>query len=179
VVLLTPSKKFESYYLSPANANNSKYVFPVNAQANLTISFKETGVYILEINNEGGQAIVNMPIYVGDLKPLLPDFVDLAPKILDLNALAQPGLLNDRKGLVLSLINTVRKKFGADAIYEDPALSSLAQSYSSIQIQQNFVGHIDKQGNSPGKRAELAGIFEGVGENLAVNNNLTQAQLML
>lgn len=179
VVLLTPSKKFESYYLSPANANNSKYVFPANAQANLTIPFKETGVYILEINNEGGQAIVNMPVYVGDIKPLLPDFVDLAPKILDLNALNQPGLLNDRKGLVLSLINSVRKKFGADAVYEDPALSSLAQSYSSIQIQQNFVGHIDKQGNSPNKRAELAGIFEGVGENLAVNNNLTQAQLML
>jgi hypothetical protein len=47
----------------------------------------DVGVYILEVNNAGGEAILNIPIYVGDIYPLLPDFVDLAPAAPDLQAL--------------------------------------------------------------------------------------------
>lgn len=123
---------------------------------------KQEGVYIVEINNQGGQAIINMPIYVGDIYPLLPDFMDLAPKNLDLTALNEPTFINDRKFLVLSLINSIRKKFGANPVYEDKNLTNIAQSYTLIQIQQNFIGHIDKQGNGPSQRAENSGIYEGV-----------------
>jgi len=103
-----------------------------------------------------------MPIYVGDIYPLLPDFMDLAPKNLDLTALNEPTFINDRKFLVLSLINSIRKKFGANPVYEDKNLTNIAQSYTLIQIQQNFIGHIDKQGNGPSQRAENSGIYEGV-----------------
>jgi hypothetical protein len=64
-------------------------------------------------------------------------------------------------------------------LYIDDSLSSLAQNYSSTLIQQQFLSHTDKQGNTPNMRAKAAGILEAVAENLAVNSNLTQAQLCL
>ena len=105
--------------------------------------------------------------------------MDLNPTYIDLPALNEPRLLQDRRNLVLQLINKVRSSFGASNLYLDDPLNQLAQSYSQTQIQYNFVGHVDMNGNSPGQRASAAGIFEGVGENLAMNNNLTNAQLML
>jgi uncharacterized protein YkwD len=64
-------------------------------------------------------------------------------------------------------------------LYLDKNLNNLAQNYSAIQIKNNYIGHIDKQGRTPTQRAAAVGILEGVGENLAMNNNLTNAQLML
>lgn len=43
------------------------------------ISFDKPGVYILEVNNMGGSAAINRPVYVGNGYPLLPDFQDLSP----------------------------------------------------------------------------------------------------
>lgn len=136
-------------------------------------------MYILEVNDAGGEALINIPIYVGDIYPLVPDFVDLTPQYIDLAALNQPSLIEDRRTLVLYLLNSIRSNYGVGSLYLDKNLNNLAQNYSAIQIQNNYVGHIDRQGNNPNQRAAMAGILEGVGENLAMNNNLTQAQLML
>jgi uncharacterized protein YkwD len=105
--------------------------------------------------------------------------MDLNPSYIDLAALNQPTLLADRRKLVLNLINSIRSSYGVSALYLDDSLNNLAQNYSALEIQNNFVSHIDNQGNSPDQRAAKAGIYEGVGENLAMNNNLTNAQLML
>ena len=40
--------------------------------------FNSPGVYILEVNNIGGSAAINRPVYVGVGYPLLPDFQDLS-----------------------------------------------------------------------------------------------------
>lgn len=60
---------------------------------NLTITLNERGVYILEVNDAGGEAIVNIPLYNGDIYPLVPDFLDLTPSYIDLAALNQPSLI--------------------------------------------------------------------------------------
>ncbi len=60
----------------------------------------------------------------------------------------------------MQMINDVRKRFGVPRVYFDSKLNNLAQNYSAIQIQQNFYGHIDLQGNSPSQRAQAAGISE-------------------
>lgn len=73
------------------------------------------------------------------------------------------------------MINEVRKRFGAPRVYFDNKLNNLAQNYSSLQVQQNFYGHIDLQGNTPSQRAQAAGITEDIGENIAINSNLTEA----
>ena len=61
----------------------------------------------------------------------------------------------------------------------DDALNDLAQNHSQNMINSNFFGHFDLQGKSPNDRARAAGILEGVGENVALNKNLTEAQLSL
>ena len=111
--------------------------------------------------------------------PLLPDFIDLAPTSTDLIALNHPSLLDSRRENVLLLINNIRASFGAANIYLDARLNELAQNYSSLQIQQKFIGHIDKLGMNAAQRAKAAGIYEKIGENIAVDMNLTQAQLRL
>ncbi len=112
----------------------------------------------MEVNNAGGSAVINSPIYVGDILPLLPDFLDLSPGYADKNGLQEPTLLTDRRQLVLNLINNVRLNFGANSIYEDAALSNLANAYSQAQISGNFFGHVDLNGKSPNDRAVAAGI---------------------
>jgi hypothetical protein len=107
--------------------------------------------------------LINIPIYVGDLYPLVPDFVDLSPSYIDLAALNQPSLVDDRRSIVLNLLNNIRNSYGVSNLYLDKNLNNLAQNYSAIEIQYNFIGHIDKQGNSPDQRAAAAGILEGVG----------------
>lgn len=176
VILLTPSKAFIEYKID--SNSSSQYVdkgFPVN----LIIPLTEVGVYILEVNDAGGEAILNIPLYNGDILPLVPDFLDLTPPYIDLAALNQPLLIQDRRSLVLDMINTIRSTYGVGDLYLDNNLNALAQNYSAVMIQNNFISHIDLQGHTPSQRAAAAGIFEGVGENLAMNNNLTQAQLML
>lgn len=133
----------------------------------------------MEINDDTGAAVVNVPVYVGDVYPLIPDFKDLSPASINKQALQEPRLLSDRRHLVLTLINRIRNSFGAQEVYLDNDLNNLGQDYSQAQISGNFYGHIDPLGRSPNDRARAAGIMEGVGENLAINTNLTEAQLML
>jgi uncharacterized protein YkwD len=61
----------------------------------------------------------------------------------------------------------------------DDRLNDLAQKHSNNQIANNFFGHYDPQGKGPSDRAKDAGIMEVVGENVALNSNLTEAQLSL
>lgn len=74
-------------------------------------------------------------------------------------ALNEPSLLDTRRGNVLLLINNIRASFGAGNIYLDSKLNDLAQNYSSRQIQQNFIGHIDNLEMRASQRAEAAGIY--------------------
>ena len=80
---------------------------------------------------------------------------------------------------MLNLINNIRAEYNVDPVFMDNKLNSLAQDYSALMIRDNFIGHYDRQGRGPGDRARERGIREGVGENIAVNSNLTQGQLML
>ena len=95
--------------------------------------------------------------------PLLPDFRDLSPSNIDLIALNEPSLLDSRRSLVLTLLNSIRNSYGVPSLYLDGKLNDLAQGYSSKLVQYRYVGHTDPQGNSPNQRAAAAGIQEGVG----------------
>ena len=74
--MVTPQKTFESYKINPNRQESDD--LPAGTRINVSIQFKTPGVYILEVNNAGGSAIINTPCYVGDIYPLLPDYVDLS-----------------------------------------------------------------------------------------------------
>ena len=97
-------------------------------------------------------------MYVGDVYPLLPDFFDLSPPFVDLDALNQPTMLQERRFIVLAMINSIRQIFGSNPVYLDDKLNNLAQNYSSILVQTNSLSHFDSQGRSPNDRAIIAGI---------------------
>jgi uncharacterized protein YkwD len=105
--------------------------------------------------------------------------MDLSPGYSDTSNLQEPQLIDDRRLLVLNLINQVRSSFGANSVELDDSLDNLAQSYSQAEIAGNFFGHIDPQGRNPNQRALAVNISEGVGENLATDLNLTEAVLNL
>lgn len=68
------------------------------------------GVYILEVNNNGGGAVINRPVYVGNSYPLLPDFADLSPQIYDTEVVssAMPSNIVDQRNILLNLLTLKR-----------------------------------------------------------------------
>jgi hypothetical protein len=129
VILQTPSKSFIEYKI---NGNSSTPYIEKGFQVDLTITLNEVGVYILEVNDAGGEAVLNIPLYNGDIYPLVPDFLDLTPPYIDLAALNQPSLIEDRRALVLDLLNSIRNSYGVGNLYMDKNLNALAQNYSAV-----------------------------------------------
>lgn len=77
------------------------------------------------------------------------------------------------------MISAIVKTFNLGTVYEDSVLDTLAQNYTTLMIQDNMISHIDNIGRTPAVRAKAYDVTESIGENLAINNNLTDAQLML
>lgn len=157
----TPQKTFESILID--KTKRKSFDIPAGNRVTVTIPFNREGVYILEINDASGVAIINTPIYVGDIYPLLPDFKDLSPKFFNRNSFGVPSILSERRFYILDFINTIRSQFGAEAVFMDNNLNTLAQDHSQNMINKNFFGHVDPSGKSPNDRAKAAGIVEGVG----------------
>jgi len=110
------------------------------------------------VNDAAGEALINIPLYVGDIYPLLPDFMDLAPASPDVVALKEPSNIDSIRSIISALINSVRSQYGVPSVYIDTNLNNLAQNYSSTMIQQQFLSHVDRDGNTPSMRAKSAGI---------------------
>ena len=131
---------------------------PRGTPINVQVTFATEGVYVLEVNTAGGEAIINSAVYVGDIYPLLPDFVDLADPVYLRKNNGTPSILSSRRFMILDMVNTVRKRYGVDAVFMDETLNNLAQNYSQTMINGNFFGHYDLQGQSPNDRAKKFGI---------------------
>lgn len=78
---------------------------------------------------------------------------------------------------MLSLMNQVRisQKLGLVSLYQDSALNSIAQAHSNDMVARNFFSHNNPDGLTPQQRAKNAGFNYSVGENIAMNVNLTAA----
>lgn len=122
-----------------------------------------------------------------------PQFVDIGVSRLERDwriVLARP-LLDGRLGdwqaeghKLLELLNQARssaRQCGGQAFAAAPALAwsaelaSVAEAHSRAMANGNFFSHLDRDGRTPGDRAELAG-YEGrqVGENIAAGQGAAQ-----
>ena len=54
---------------------------------------KKEGAYIIEINHHKGYAVANTPLYVGEGYPVLPDFEDMTPEIVNIGEINKHTLL--------------------------------------------------------------------------------------
>lgn len=164
-----------TYNLSTVNS----LTLPAQTFFSKSITLSKPGVYILEINNNKGLALINRPIYVGTGMPLLPDFVDFLPLTYhqnEINALinAQPKSAEALRSSLLAMINQKRASWGRQSLTLDMTLTSLAQNHSNDMIARNFFGHVNPNGFGPHDRAKNANLGYSIGENLAKNIDLRE-----
>lgn len=107
IITEEPTKTFGTFYF---NENNIRTTISTGTPLNRVIVFNTPGVYIVEVNNIGGGAVINRPVYVGNSYPLLPDFEDLNPQILTREeiASAMPSDINSQRNILANLLSQKR-----------------------------------------------------------------------
>lgn len=139
----------------------------------LNYTFKQSGLYLLEISNTDNLPLLNLPFYVGTALPWLPDFTDLPSTESDVRD--QDYLASK----LLSLVNQERANAKVTALSLDKNLNTWAQAYASEIASSGHFSHTNLAGQSTETRRVLAGILTPVGENLAQSNNLASAHAYL
>ncbi len=129
-----------------------------------TVDLQETGTYIFEVNDPSGRAVVNIPLFVGDVVPLLPDFFARFEPKLSTEPL---GDLSSARRHMLDLINEDRARFGRNSVTMNAALTKIAQAHTDNMMRQGFVAHTDPEGREPEDRRKQAKYPVSVGEYLA------------
>jgi uncharacterized protein YkwD len=142
---------------------NNTDAIPAGSTFTFSYTPSAAGTYSIEINNLYGQAVLNMPVYVKNGIPLIPNYFDLHqndPPVENYD-------LTSYRNQLLNLINEERTKAGLRAVTIDSALNSLAQNHTDNMVKRGFFGHVDPDGIGPDERRIKAGIASQVGENLA------------
>ncbi|MFA5948392.1 MAG: CAP domain-containing protein [Candidatus Gracilibacteria bacterium] len=130
-----------------------------------TFSYKPSkkGRYIVEINNSSNFPIVNSPVYVGSIIPLIPDYFDYSTRSLFNSKLD----LTKMREELLSYINLGRKSQKASAVVLDEGINKIAQSHADDMAKNNFFGHENGKGEMPEDRRIKAGLKTPISENIA------------
>ena len=176
--IILPTGNVTDVPLTSDGAKSSKNaagidVYPSSGESlTLTYTAKATGIHILEINNAEGLAVINVPVYIKNQFPLIPNARDLSD--------SQPQDLgtdyNSLRTQFLALVNADRSKYGLSVLKIDTNLNSLAQYRSDDMVANNYFGHWDKQGRDANDLRLNYGIQTFVGENLAKDINLPLAE---
>ncbi|MFH1533927.1 MAG: S-layer homology domain-containing protein [Nitrospirota bacterium] len=166
-VMLETSSETSNYFGSEIIVSGNNFEF----------DYVETtkGRYIIEIIDNYGVPIVNHPVYIGSIIPLIPDYFDLNERaffsgILDLDALRK-DLLNE--------INDNRSVYGYSEIKLNSELNTLAQNHSEDMAENDFFGHINLENQTPDDRRLEDGINMPVSENIAKDVSVIFAHLGL
>lgn len=140
-----------------------------NESFSFTLEDLEKGVYIFEINDTGGMATINTPIYVGNIIPLIPDYLDINSDSIQI----EPTInTSEARARFLDLINQTRNQYGLDNVSLDTDLNTLATNHAEDMIQNDYVAHVNLQGQSPNDRRIEQGIETPVGENISFAANI-------
>jgi len=112
-----------------------------------------SGVYELEINRSGGDALYNLPIFVG----VVP--ITALPALYPPVGLSQP--LRALEAEVLSYLNTVRVRAGRPALQLSGALVGAARAHSADVLAHPSLlptPHVGSDGSNPWQRIRASGI---------------------
>lgn len=152
--LTTPIGKVEK--ILPNNTDEDSYSY--------RFQLKDDGVYFIEINQSGGFAAINHPVYSENIWPVLPDFrtSDRAKTTIADEEIAISDSLNQ--------INQLRSRVGVGQISTDPLLNKLAQYHANNMVTYNFYSHTDHLGEGPNQRRHRFDIKTSLGENLSLSS---------
>lgn len=165
--IITPSGKTETFEIqsdSPLTTYYGNDVIEKGSKFSFVYEPTQTGTYILEINDLGGSAVLNIPIYIGHEIPLVPDFFDLQDPMERTSSL---NIEEARKEL-LNYINIERQNHGLSPVSIVSQLDTLAQKHTDDMVERIFFAHINPDGETPNDRRINLSIYTDVGENLAI-----------
>jgi len=137
----------------------------INQNSDFSFSYVPTkkGRYIAEIVDNNGMAVLNYPIYVGNIIPLIPDFFDLTQREFLEGSLS----ISEARSELLAYINASRQEHGLSQINTTTSLNSLAQAHAKDMADNNYFAHVNLEGESPEDRRIAKGIEMPVSENIA------------
>ena len=176
--VILPNGKVEKISLSgstrdPIKNQNDVTIFPPSSQP-LTLSYtpKINDLHFLEINNDAGLAVVNIPIYPNDHFPLLPNAIEKT----DRQPIDLGGNLSKLRNNMLQLVNQDRQEHELAKLKSDRNLNNLAQYRADDMVDNQYFGHWDKEGRSANDLRKNYTITQIVAENIAKDVNLELAQ---
>jgi len=164
--VITPEKDIESFKITTGSQTFDYYgnpVIPSGAKFSFSYSPLKTGTYIFEINGQSGSALINTPVYIGNIIPFIPDFFDLQDPLEVTETLNLTGARDE----LLNYINADRAAQGLSTVSLRDDLNSLAQAHSADMLKRNFFSHINPDNESPEDRRIRMNVKTDVGENLA------------
>jgi uncharacterized protein YkwD len=141
-------------------------LYPENSSFLIKFKPKTEGVYILEINSQEGDALLNVPIYVGDLVPVIPNSLELIENYADVYSKNQ---LSQIRIDILASVNQRRQLFGLESLSLNDELNRFSQSYANALKQAGKIGHHATRHGSLIDRKRKAKIRFNVSENLATS----------
>lgn len=169
--VITPNNQIDELKLT-TSAQTEKYynstVIPENKSFSFSYETDKSGVYIVEVNNSEGIAIINRPVYAGKIIPLIPDFFDLNQRTF----FKESFNLKDLQSEMLDLINDARKDSGLDPVTLSSPLSELAQSHTDDMASNGYFSHYSKDGKTPDERRIEMGLSTPVSENIAQDTSI-------
>lgn len=136
-------------------------VTTVGSSTTADISFTppSAGSYQLEVNDEQGLAVINIPLYAPEVLPLLPSSLDA------------PVATDD----VLAYVNTQRAAQGMGPLVGDDSLMRLAQRKANDMLARGYVAHVDPDGKDINDLRATEGVRHSLAENIALERNTARA----
>ena len=92
---------------------------------------EQEGVYIIEINDEVGNALINIPFYSGNYLPILPE-----------RKLADSLDIDGAVTYMLDQINLIRTKLNLPSLKLDSTLNAIGHYYANKMATEKFCGHL-------------------------------------
>ncbi len=128
----------------------------------------QPGVYIVEINNHDGIALVKVPFYCGEILPILP-----AP-----SALTNPAPIDSFHTFVLKEMNRIRENLSIPLLHYSDRLEHIAEYYTNVMKSSGQCSH-GALGQTTQDRIKMSGIDGPVSENIACADTLHKTFLNL
>ncbi len=144
-------------------------IIPQGKTYTLSWSGGKSGAYQVEINNQGGSAVANLPVYIGETVPLLPDYFEINEYKDFLEESMEKASLRSQ---MLNKVNIIRQIQGLNQVTLRDDLNTLAQNHADDMAKRGFFAHINPDGKTPQDRRQAMGIPTQVGENLALSPSL-------
>jgi hypothetical protein len=117
------------------------------------------GTYLIEINDEKGFALMNIPFYCGNALPLIP--------VPEVAANQDSFNLDSIRISMLREINQMRAYVGLNALRPDSTLNYVAQYYSEKMAREEYCAHVSPHGQTPFDRKRVFKVLPQMNENVA------------